>query len=84
MSILDRLRGIRTPAWLTGLLRGLLEALAFAAVYVGFDALTTAELPDSYAWIILVAPALLRTLEGYVDHIDPVKQRRRDAADKVS
>lgn len=82
--MLDRLRGIRTPAWLTGLLRGILEAAAFAAVYVGFDALTTMELPDSYAWVVLIAPALLRTAEGYIDHIDPIKARRRAAADRVS
>lgn len=82
-GITDQLRGIRTPAWLTGLLRGILEAAVFAGIYVGFDVLTAAELPDQYAIFVLIAPALLRTAEGYVDHIDPTKKRRREIADTV-
>ena len=82
--IKERLRGIHTPAWMTGMLRGIVEAVAFAAVYAGVDYLTVANLPDSHAWLILFMPLLLRSAEGYIDHIDPIKARRREAADKVS
>lgn len=80
----EKLRGIRTPAWLTGLLRAGLEAALLAGLYVGVDALTTAQLPDNLAWLVFAAPFLVRTAEGYIDEIDPVKVRRRNAADKVS
>jgi len=45
----EKLRGIRTPAWLTGLLRAGLEAALLAGLYVATDTLTTAQLPDSWA-----------------------------------
>lgn len=82
--MLDKLRGIRTPAWLTGALRGILETAAFAALYAGYTEFSGASLPDDYKWLILFAPFFLRAAEGGIDHIDPVKARRRAAADKVS
>lgn len=82
--MLDKLRGIRTPAWLTGALRGIAETAAFAALYAGYAELSDASLPDNYKWVVLAAPFVLRSIEGGIDHIDPIKVRRRAAADKVS
>lgn len=82
--MLDKLRGIRTPAWLTGALRGIIEAAAFAALYAGFTAVSDASLPDNYKWVAIAAPFVLRSVEGFIDQVDPTKIRRREAADKVS
>lgn len=82
--MLNKLRGIRTPAWLTALLRGLGEAVVFALIYAASDALSTGDLPDSvqaYGPLLVLA---LRMAEGMADHVDPLKVRRRHAADRVS
>lgn len=81
--MLDKLRGIQTPAWLTGALRGVLESVAFAALYGGYAELFNITLPENYKWVLFAAPFVLRSAEGTIDHIDPLKARRRAAADKV-
>lgn len=82
--MLDRLRGIRTPAWLTGLLRAIAEGAAFFAFYSVVDFIQDGGLPDQYKVYGLAALIVLRGGEGVIDHIDPIKARRRAAADKVS
>ncbi len=82
--MLNALRGIRTPAWLTGFLRGLAESMAFLALYSFIDFVAAGGLPEQYKTYGMVIIIALRSSEGLVDHIDPLKQRRRQAADEVT
>lgn len=81
--LLAALRGFHTPAWLTGMLRGVAEAAAFAALYAGADALPNVDMPNK-GLVLMALPFVLRTAEGVIDHIDPQKVRRRAAADAVT
>ncbi len=81
---MEKLRGIRTPAWLTALMRSVVEAALFASTAVLIDWLQQGGLPDHLTIYGTVAILLLRNVEGILDEIDPVKKRRRKAADKVS
>lgn len=82
--MLNALRGIRTPAWLTGFLRGLAESMAFLGLYSLLDFIAAGGLPNEYKTYGMIIVIVLRSLEGTVDHIDPLKQRRRQVADEVT
>lgn len=82
--MLNALRGIRTPAWLVGFLRGLAESIVYLAIYSFIDFVNAGGLPDQYKILGMVAILGLRSLEGTVDQIDPLKARRRQAADEVT
>lgn len=73
MSIL---RGSRSPAVLVGLARGVVEAAALAALAVVVEWTETIDVSE----LVRIAGPLtvlgIRTLEGYIDQIDPSKSRR--------
>ena len=68
------LRGIGVPAWLVGLARGVVEAVALAVLLVLIQWLEVADLGD-YAALAPLAILGLRTAEGFADNIDPSKKR---------
>jgi hypothetical protein len=75
--IIATLRGLTLQPKLIGFARGTLEAMVFAAISVGYEALASNDLPDEiqpFAFILVIG---LRTLEGVSDSIDPAKARRR-------
>jgi hypothetical protein len=68
------LRGIGIPAWLVGLLRGIVEAMILAGILALISWLEVADLGD-YAALAPLAILGLRTAEGFADNIDPSKKR---------
>lgn len=73
------LRGLVLNPLLVAFARGLLEAALMAGLLFGIDALTSGVgVPDELKIYAPFALLVLRQLEGVVDKIDPMKQRRRD------
>ena len=75
---MNLLRGLTAPAWLVGLARGMAEAAIMAALVVATTWLATGQVGGlaPYAPLLLV---VLRTAEGWADHIDPAKRRDPNA-----
>ena len=76
-GIIATLRGLTLSPLIISFARGTLEAAAFAAIIVGYEALASADLPAEVQPFAFVGVLGLRMVEGFADRIDPAKQRRR-------
>lgn len=90
-TVVDLWRGIGVPPVVTGFVRGGVEAalIAAAAALYGYlmgDVLP-AFLPDGSLELAVAAGVVRlgwRTLEGWIDQIDPARARAADAARRTS
>lgn len=77
--MLNLIRGLTAPAWLVGLVRGIIEAAIIAGLQVIVLTLGTVQLPGAWAVFAPGIILLVRFAEGAADHIDPSKQRDPNA-----
>ena len=70
---MDLLRGLRIPAWIVGIARGVLEAAILAGL-AELALVLPGVLPQESVWLV-IGVALIRAGEGWADNIDPAKKR---------
>lgn len=70
---MDTVRGISTPPWVVGLVRGILEAAVAGGVAYAIFWLDVADLPEDVAVWAPVLVLILRTIEGGLDQMDSAK-----------
>lgn len=75
-KFIDLFRGLTTAPWLVGLARGVLEAAVIAAIAAAATVVGVHVPPELQVgfW------AVIRTIEGIADQIDPTKQRAVEVA----
>lgn len=75
-ALINILRGINIPPAWVGFARGLVEAAAIAAVGAVINEIQLASVGTDKVIFAAAAVGGLRWLEGIVDHIDAVRQRK--------
>lgn len=75
-ALIDILRGLNIPPSWVGFARGLVEAAIIAGIGAAINEVQLASVGTDKVIFAAVAVGGLRWLEGIVDHIDAIHQRK--------